>query len=128
MLGRKEAGRRTLAVPQEHHGRILDDARTCRGQPSQERPHAGWIAAALCMVALIILAPVLFDLDRYQPEVVFLLWEKTGKLLEIRHRVLTLFPSQPICLDNLGSVSPRGLSSRLFRLGRGESPPGTLGQ
>jgi uncharacterized protein involved in outer membrane biogenesis len=71
------------------------------------------IVAAL-LAALIILAPVLFNLDRYRPEVISYLQEKTGKPIEIGRLALTLFPSLSIRVDDLGLKNPAGFPSGYF--------------
>ena len=60
------------------------------------------LVAAAILVALIILAPVLFNLDRYRAEVISYLQEKTGKPVEIGRLALTLFPSLSIRIDDFG--------------------------
>jgi uncharacterized protein involved in outer membrane biogenesis len=72
------------------------------------------IVAALCMVGLIILAPVLLHLDRYRTEVVSYLQEKTGKPVEIGHLALTLVPSLSIRVDDFGLKNPAGFPSGYF--------------
>jgi uncharacterized protein YhdP len=72
------------------------------------------IVAALYMIALIILAPVLFNLDRYRTEVISYLQEKTGKPIEIGRLALTLFPGLSIRVDDLGLKNPAGFPSGYF--------------
>jgi uncharacterized protein involved in outer membrane biogenesis len=66
------------------------------------------------LVALIILAPVLFNLDRYRPEVISYLQGKTGKTVEIGRLDLTLFPSLSIRVDDFGLKNPAGFPSGYF--------------
>jgi len=72
------------------------------------------IAPALCMVALIILAPVLVNLDRYRTEVISYLQEKTGKPVEIGRMAFTVFPSLSIRVDDFGLRNPAGFPSGYF--------------
>jgi hypothetical protein len=72
------------------------------------------IVAALSMVALIILAPVLFNLDRYRTEVISYLQGKTGKPVEIGRLSLTLLPSLSIHVDDFGLKNPAGFPSGYF--------------
>jgi uncharacterized protein YhdP len=66
------------------------------------------------LVALIILAPVLVNLDRYRPEVISYLQGKSGKPVEIGRLVLTLFPSISIRVDDFGLKNPAGFPSGYF--------------
>jgi uncharacterized protein involved in outer membrane biogenesis len=55
----------------------------------------GLIAAAIAAVflgALIFLIPALLNVDRYRPQLISYLREKTGKEVEVGRLVLTLFP------------------------------------
>jgi uncharacterized protein involved in outer membrane biogenesis len=72
------------------------------------------LIAAAVLVALIILAPVLLNLDRYRTEVISYLQEKTGKPIEIGRLALTLFPSLSIRVDDFGLKNPAGFPSGYF--------------
>ena len=72
------------------------------------------LVAAAILVALIILAPVLFNLDRYRGEVISYLQEETGKPVEIGRLALTLFPSLSIRIDDFGLKNPAGFPSGYF--------------
>ena len=72
------------------------------------------LIAAAVLVALIILAPVLFNLDRYRPEVISYLQEKTGKPVEVGRLALTLFPSLSIRVDDFALKNPAGFPSGYF--------------
>jgi uncharacterized protein involved in outer membrane biogenesis len=72
------------------------------------------LIAAAVLVTLIVLVPVLFDLDRYRPEVISYLQEKTGKPVEIGRLALTLFPSLSIRVDDFGLRNPVGFPSGYF--------------
>lgn len=69
------------------------------------------LIAAAVLVALIILARVLVNLDRYRPEVISYLQEKTGKPVEIGRLALTLYPSLSIRVDDFGLKNPAGFPS-----------------
>ena len=65
------------------------------------------IIAAALLVALLFLIPVLFNLDRYRPEVISFLQAETGKQIEIGHvAALTLFPTVSIRIDDFGLKNP----------------------
>lgn len=72
------------------------------------------LIATAVLVALIILAPVLFNLDRYRPEVISFLQGKSGKTVEIGRLALTLFPSLSIRVDDFGLRNPDGFPSGYF--------------
>jgi uncharacterized protein involved in outer membrane biogenesis len=72
------------------------------------RPRTGLIVAgivALFLVALIFAGPALIRVDRYRPQVISYLQEKTGKQVEIERLSLTVFPLA-IHIDNLGVKNP----------------------
>jgi uncharacterized protein involved in outer membrane biogenesis len=56
--------------------------------------------------ALVFLAPVLLNLDRYRPEVISYFEENTGKKVEIGRLALTFFPKVTIHIENFGVKSP----------------------
>src|SRR5579862_2063063 len=62
-------------------------------------------AATLVVVALIV-APVLFDADRYRPQAIAYLEAGTGKKVEIGRLAVTFFPRLTIHVDDLGIKSP----------------------
>jgi len=62
------------------------------------------IAAALLLV-LIFVVPKLINVDRYRPEAIAYLQEKTGKQVEIGRLALTFFPVS-IHIDNFGVKNP----------------------
>jgi uncharacterized protein involved in outer membrane biogenesis len=62
------------------------------------------IAAAL-LLALIFLVPALIRVDRYRPQVISYLQEKTGKQVEIGRLALTFFPVS-IHIDGFGVKNP----------------------
>jgi uncharacterized protein involved in outer membrane biogenesis len=60
---------------------------------------------ALFLLALIFVGPALIRVDRYRPQVVSYLQEKTGKQVEIGRLRLTFFPLA-IEIDNFGVKNP----------------------
>ena len=67
----------------------------------------GLIAIAGCLLAAsVLLAPVLFKLDRYRPQVISYFEENTGKKVEIERLALTLFPQVTIHIEGFGVKSP----------------------
>jgi uncharacterized protein involved in outer membrane biogenesis len=61
--------------------------------------------AALLLLVLIFVVPALINVDRYRPEAIAYLQEKTGKQVEIGRLALTLFPVS-IRIDNFGVKNP----------------------
>jgi uncharacterized protein involved in outer membrane biogenesis len=57
--------------------------------------------AVTLLLALIFVGPALINVDRYRPEVISYLQEKTGKQVEIGRLALTFFPVS-IHIDDLG--------------------------
>lgn len=67
----------------------------------------GLIAIAGCLLAAsVLLAPVLFKLDRYRPQVISYFEENTGKKVEIERLALTLFPQVTIHIEGFAVKSP----------------------
>jgi len=64
------------------------------------------IVIAGCLVAILVLLPFFFNLDRYRPEVISYFEENTGKKVEIGRLALTFFPSVAIHIDGFGVKSP----------------------
>ncbi len=62
----------------------------------------------LLMLALIIIVPLLIDVDRYRPQVVAHIREETGKPAEIGHLALSLFPRVSIRVDDFALGNPAG--------------------
>ncbi len=65
------------------------------------------VVAAL-LAALAIIVPALVDLDRYRPEAIAYLEEKTGKPVAIGRLALTVFPALSIRVDDIEIGNPRG--------------------
>src|SRR6202045_4551534 len=60
---------------------------------------------ALLLLAVIFIGPYLFDVDRYRPQVISYLQEKTGKQVEIG-RITLMFPSLSFQIDDFGVKNP----------------------
>jgi uncharacterized protein involved in outer membrane biogenesis len=75
--------------------------------------------AASFLLALILVVPALIKVDRYRPEVISYLQEKTGKQVEIGRLGLTFFPLS-IRIDNFGvknpPIFPHGYVARAARI------------
>jgi uncharacterized protein involved in outer membrane biogenesis len=61
--------------------------------------------AAIVLLALILLVPALINVDRYRPQLISYLQEKTGKEVEIGQLALTFFPVR-IHIDHIGVRNP----------------------
>ncbi len=75
--------------------------------------------AALLLLAVIFVAPALIRVDRYRPQVISYLQEKTGKQVEIGRLALTFFPVA-IHIDHFGvknpPIFPRGYVVQVARI------------
>jgi uncharacterized protein involved in outer membrane biogenesis len=75
--------------------------------------------AALLLLAVIFVGPALVRVDRYRPQVISFLQEKTGKQVEIGRLTLTFFPLS-IHIDDLGvknpPIFPRGYVVQVARI------------
>jgi uncharacterized protein involved in outer membrane biogenesis len=75
--------------------------------------------AALLLLALISIGPALIKVDRYRPQVISYLQEKTGKQVEIGRLTLTFFPVA-IHIDHFGvknpPIFPRGYVVQVARI------------
>src|ERR1700687_1636033 len=75
--------------------------------------------AALLLLVLIFVGPALISVDRYRPQVVSYLQEKTGKQVEIGRLALTFFPLS-IQIDDFGvknpPIFPRGYVVQVARI------------
>jgi uncharacterized protein involved in outer membrane biogenesis len=60
------------------------------------------------LVALVVIVPLLFDVDRYRPQVTALIEKQTGKPAEIGHLALTVFPTLSIRVDDFTLRNPAG--------------------
>ena len=75
--------------------------------------------AALLLLALVFIGPTLIKVDRYRPQVIAFLQDKTGKQVEIGRLALTFFPLS-IHIDNFGvknpPIFPRGYVVQVARI------------
>jgi uncharacterized protein involved in outer membrane biogenesis len=75
--------------------------------------------AVLFLLALIFVGPALIKVDRYRPQVISYLQEKTGKQVEIGRLTLTFFPVA-VHIDHFGvknpSTFPRGYVAQVGRI------------
>jgi uncharacterized protein involved in outer membrane biogenesis len=75
--------------------------------------------AALFLLAVILIAPALIRVDRYRPQLISYLQEKTGKQVEIGRLALTFFPVA-IHIDHFGvknpPIFPRGYVVQVARI------------
>ena len=72
------------------------------------------IFLVVTLVALVVIVPLLFDVDRYRPQVASLIEEQTGKPAEIGHLALTVFPSLSIRVDDFALRNPSGFPQGYF--------------
>jgi uncharacterized protein involved in outer membrane biogenesis len=72
------------------------------------------IFLVLTLVALVVIVPLLFDVDRYRSQVELLIEEQTGKSAEIGHLALTVFPSLSIRVDDFALRNPSGFPQGYF--------------
>jgi uncharacterized protein involved in outer membrane biogenesis len=66
------------------------------------------------LVALVVIVPLLIDVDRYRPQVASLIEKQAGKPAEIGHLALTVFPSLSIRVDDFTLKNPVGFPSGYF--------------
>jgi uncharacterized protein involved in outer membrane biogenesis len=66
------------------------------------------------LVALVVIVPLLFDVDRYRPQVAALIEKQTGKPAEIGHLTLNIFPSLSIRVDDFALKNPVGFPEGYF--------------
>ena len=67
------------------------------------------------LAASVLLAPVLFNLDRYRPEVISYFEENTGKKVEIGRLALTFFPQGNDSHRPLRGKKPSVIPPQLYR-------------
>jgi AsmA protein len=72
------------------------------------------IFLVLTLVALVVIVPLLFDVDRYRSQVESLIEQRTGKSTEIGHLALTVFPSLSIRVDDFALRNPSGFPQGYF--------------
>lgn len=66
------------------------------------------IFLAVVLIALVVIVPLLFNVDRYRPQVAALIEQQTGKPTEIGRLALTVFPSLSIRVDGFALKNPSG--------------------
>jgi uncharacterized protein involved in outer membrane biogenesis len=64
------------------------------------------VTAGCLLAAVVFLAPIFLNLDRYRPEVIAYFEANTGKKVEIERLTLTLFPKVTVHIDGFGVKSP----------------------
>ncbi|HLI35315.1 MAG TPA: AsmA family protein [Terriglobia bacterium] len=62
------------------------------------------------VIAALLIAPRLFDVDHYRPDVISYIEQNTGRQIEIGHLGLSVFPSINIRVDQFGMANPPGFS------------------
>ena len=62
------------------------------------------------VAAVVVVAPKLFDVNRYRPQVISLLEQQTGRPVEIGHLTLSVFPVVSIQVDRLSIGNPPGFA------------------
>jgi uncharacterized protein involved in outer membrane biogenesis len=72
------------------------------------------IFLVVILVALVVIVPLLFDVDHYRPQVASLIEKQTGKPAEIGHLALTVFPSLSIRVDDFALKNPAGFPQGYF--------------
>ena len=64
------------------------------------------VIAGCLLAAMVFLAPVLLNPNRYRPEAISYLEQKTGKKVEIERLAVTFFPKVTVHIDGFGVKSP----------------------
>jgi uncharacterized protein involved in outer membrane biogenesis len=64
------------------------------------------VIAGCILVALVLLAPVFLNLNRYRPQIISYFEASTGKKVEIERLSLTFFPQTTIHIEGFGVKSP----------------------
>ena len=72
------------------------------------------IFLAVTLVALVVLVPLLFNLDRYRPQVAALIEQQTGKPTEIGHLAFTVLPHLSVRVDDFALLNPPGFPQDYF--------------
>ncbi len=72
------------------------------------------IAVVVILLGLVVVVPLLFNLDNYRPQAVAYLQEQTGKPATIGHMALTVFPSVSIRVDDFALGNPDGFPQGNF--------------
>jgi hypothetical protein len=72
------------------------------------------ILLVVTLVALVVIVPLLFNLDRYRPQVAALIEQQMGKPTEIGHLALTVFPRLSIRVDDFALKNPPGFPADYY--------------
>lgn len=72
------------------------------------------IFVVVVLVALVVVVPLLINIDRYRPQVARRIGETTGKPAEIGRLTLQLFPSVSIRVDDFSLGNPDGFPQGTF--------------
>ena len=60
------------------------------------------------VIAALLIAPRLFDVDHYRPDVISYIEQNTGRRIEIGHLALSVFPTINIRVDQFAMANPPG--------------------
>ncbi|MGH9395792.1 MAG: AsmA family protein [Terriglobia bacterium] len=75
------------------------------------RRKAALVAACIVvafLLAVLVIAPRIFQVDRYRPYVISMIEQRTGRQVAMGHLGLTVFPSVTIHVDDLTIANPSG--------------------
>ena len=72
------------------------------------------IVLVVIVAGLAIIIPMLFDVDRYRPQVAAQIQEETGKPAQIGHLALTILPQVAIRVDDFSLGNPAGFPTGDF--------------
>jgi len=72
------------------------------------------IFLVVTLVALVVIVPLLFDVDRFRPQVTSLIQEQSGMRAEIGHLALTVLPSLSIRVEDFALRNPSGFPRGYF--------------
>src|SRR5208282_1736279 len=72
------------------------------------------IVLVLIVVGLAIIIPMLFNIDRYRPQVAAQIQQETGKPAQIGRLALTILPEVAIRVDDFSLGNPRGFPTGDF--------------
>ena len=72
------------------------------------------IALVLIVVGLAIIIPMLFNVDRYRPQVAAQIQQETGKPAQIGRLALTILPQVAIRVDDFSLGNPTGFPHGRF--------------
>ncbi|HMD99373.1 MAG TPA: AsmA family protein [Terriglobia bacterium] len=72
------------------------------------------IAIVVVLIGLVVVVPLLFNIDNYRPQATAYIQQQTGKPTTIGHMALTVFPSVSIRLDDFTLGNPPGFPQGNF--------------